>query len=328
MPELPSPLNVTVIGSGVIGLSTAHELASHGHKVRVISDQEPLQTVSAIAAAIWFPYHSENSPAADVLLARTLARFKALSLIPETGVDLRFGMDIERRADADRSWAKHVADSEVVDAALLPEGALSATSGTVPVITMPTYLSWLQDQCQRHGVEFEQRTVNAIGDLRAGADAVVLAGGMRSAELLGDDHSVYPIRGQVIRLANSAGLRNWLSDDDHPGGVCYIIPRRDDIIVGGTDAAHDTNLEIDAQTASEMLARAISLVPQLAGCEVLEHKVGLRPARETIRLERVSGQDMTVIAAYGHGGGGVTLSWGTAQRVVELLDAPAQATHQ
>jgi len=321
MPQLLSPLNVTVIGAGVIGLSTAHELAHYGHKVRVVSDQEPLQTVSAVSAAIWFPYHSENSPAADLLLARTLERFQALSLLPETGVDLRFGMDIERRADADRSWTQHVADAAVVDASVLPSGALSATSGTVPVITMPTYLSWLQNQCRALGVEFEQRTVTSVDELSADSDAVVLATGLRGGELLGDDASVYPIRGQVIRLANSVGQTDWLSDDDHPLGVSYIIPRRDDIIIGGTDVAHDTNLEVDEQTATDMLARAISLVPQLAHCEVLEHKVGLRPARETIRLERISGQDTTLIAAYGHGGGGVTLSWGTAHRVVELLNA-------
>lgn len=321
MPELLAPLNVTVIGAGVIGLSTAHELASQGHRVRVISDQEPLHTVSAVSAAIWFPYHSENSPAADILLARTLERFDALSLIPETGVDLRFGMDVERRADADRSWTRHVADAAVVDPALLPDGALSATSGTVPVITMPTYLAWLQQQCQRLGVQFEQRTITDLDELGAHSDAVVVAAGIRGGELLGDDHSVYPIRGQVIRLANTAGLTDWFSDDDHPQGVCYVIPRRDDIIVGGTDVAHDTNLEVDEQTAIDMLDRAISLVPQLADCEVLEHKVGLRPARETIRLEHVAGYGIPVIAAYGHGGGGVTLSWGTARRVVELLNS-------
>lgn len=62
---------ITVIGAGVIGLSTAHELASAGHQVTVIHDQDPLETVSAVAAAIWFPYHSENSQAADLLLRRS-----------------------------------------------------------------------------------------------------------------------------------------------------------------------------------------------------------------------------------------------------------------
>lgn len=96
--------------------------------------------------------------------------------------------------------------------------------------------------------------MSSVNDLSAPADAVVLASGLRGAELLGDD--------------------------DHPEGVSYIIPRRDDIIVGGTDVAHDTNFEVGEQTAADMLKRAIDLVPKLAQCEILEHKVGLRPARK------------------------------------------------
>ncbi len=319
MPQLLSSQKVTVIGAGVIGLSTAHELASHGYQVTVVSDQDTLQTVSSVSAAIWFPYHSENSPAADLLLSRTLSRFQALSLIPETGVDLRFGMDIERRADADRSWTNFVADSAPAEPEILPEGALAAMAGTVPVITMPTYLSWLRGQCTNLSVRFIERTVKSLSEFTDEADVVVLAAGLRGGELLGDDDSVYPIRGQVVRLANTVGLTEWISDDDHPDGVIYVIPRRDDIIVGGIDVDHDSNPEVDPQTSIDILKRATTLVSALADCEVLEHKVGLRPARETIRLERLDVQGVSVIAAYGHGGGGVTMSWGTAQRIHELM---------
>ncbi|WP_190263695.1 NAD(P)/FAD-dependent oxidoreductase [Glutamicibacter nicotianae] len=321
LPEAAQPRKVTVIGAGVIGLSTAHELATAGHEVTVIADQQPQQTVSAVAAAIWFPYHSENSEAADLLLARSLARFEQLSGIAETGVDLRYGLNLEGSADEDRSWAKIVTNAAEAPAEAIPPIAAAGMHATVPVITMPTYLSWLQDQVAALGVRFIWRTVDSFDELKDDADTVVLAAGLRGGELTGDDQSVYPIRGQVIRLANTAGLSDWLCYDEHPQGVSYIIPRRDDIIVGGTDVDHDFNLEADPQTATEMLSRAIGLVPELEGCEILEHKVGLRPARETIRLERIEGHAVPVIAAYGHGGAGVTLSWGTAQRVVELLDS-------
>jgi D-amino-acid oxidase len=48
---------------------------------------------------------------------------------------------------------------------------------------------------------------------------------------------------------------------------------------------------------------------------VLRHKVGLRPKRPAVRLERVG----DVIHCYGHGGAGVTLSWGCADEVVTLV---------
>lgn len=312
---------VTVIGAGVIGLSAAHELAAAGHQVTIIADQQPLQTVSAVAAAIWFPYHSENSAAADLLLSRSLARFEELSGIAETGIDLRSGLNLEGMPDADRSWAAIVANATEAPADVLPGLAAAGMRATVPVITMPTYLAWLRAQVEDRGVRFQQRTVSSLNELAAEADLVVLAAGLRGGELLGDDETVYPIRGQVIRLANTAGLVDWLCFDEHPDGVSYIIPRRDDIIVGGTDIANDWNSEVDPETADAMLARATTLVPQLAQCEILEHRVGLRPARETIRLEHIDGHAVPVIAAYGHGGAGVTLSWGTAHRIVELVES-------
>lgn len=315
------PTRITVIGAGVIGLSSAHELASAGHQVTVIADQDSLETVSAVAAAIWFPYHSENSPAADLLLARSLARFEQLADIAETGVDLRTGLNVDHVPGADRSWTKIVANVSEAPPADLPEGAFAGAYATVPIITMSTYLLWLKHEVEKLGVTFIHETIKELKELEHDADVVVIAGGLRGGELLGDDDTVYPIRGQVLRLANPNNLRSWLCDDDYPDGVSYIIPRRDDIIVGGTDSAHDWNQEVDPATATQILCRATALVPELAGLQVLEHKVGLRPARASIRLELVSGHPLPVVAAYGHGGAGVTLSWGTAQRVAELVDS-------
>ena len=48
---------------------------------------------------------------------------------------------------------------------------------------------------------------------------------------------------------------------------------------------------------------------------MLGHAVGLRPVRTAVRLERVD----DVAHCYGHGGSGVTLSWGCADEVVQLV---------
>jgi D-amino-acid oxidase len=51
---------------------------------------------------------------------------------------------------------------------------------------------------------------------------------------------------------------------------------------------------------------------------VLEHKVGLRPGRPEIRLEREDGP-IPRIHNYGHGGSGITLSWGCAEETLRLV---------
>ena len=48
---------------------------------------------------------------------------------------------------------------------------------------------------------------------------------------------------------------------------------------------------------------------------MLGHAVGVRPARPAVRLERAG----DVVHCYGHGGAGVTLSWGCADEVIRLV---------
>lgn len=71
----------------------------------------------------------------------------------------------------------------------------------------------------------------------------------------------------------------------------------------------------DPRTAERILADATAAMPEIANVEVRDHKVGLRPARPTVRLER----EGRIVHCYGHGGAGVTLSWGCATEVVALV---------
>ncbi|MGV8882552.1 MAG: FAD-dependent oxidoreductase [Rhodoglobus sp.] len=314
---------ITVVGAGVIGLSIAHDLAVAGHDVTVVADVDTLDTVSALAAALWFPYRSEVSPAATAMLERSLARFTALSTNSATGVLLREGVVVERAEEPDRSWAAMAPDATSVYLTLLPGGVpaepriFTGMRATLPLIVTPKYLAWLKAQVRRLGVTFESRTIASVDDVDA--DLVIVAAGLRGGELLGDDSSVYPVRGQVVRMSNP-GLTEWITDVDDPSRTTYVFPREDDVVVGGVSTAGDWNLEIDPADEEGILARAFALVPELKGQEILSRAVGLRPARPTIRLEHVDGHAVPVIAAYGHGGAGVTLSWGTAERVALLVD--------
>ena len=47
--------------------------------------------------------------------------------------------------------------------------------------------------------------------------------------------------------------------------------------------------------------------------------VGLRPSRYEVRLEEETINGKKVIHNYGHGGAGVTLSWGCADEIVKMI---------
>ncbi len=86
-------------------------------------------------------------------------------------------------------------------------------------------------------------------------------------------------------------------------------------MVGGTDQDGDWSRTPSTETAQEILHRASRLVPALADARVVGHRVGLRPVRPVVRLEA----EGRVVHCYGHGGAGVTLSWGCADEVAALV---------
>jgi D-amino-acid oxidase len=92
------------------------------------------------------------------------------------------------------------------------------------------------------------------------------------------------------------------------------VPRSRDVVLGGTADQGEWSRTPDAATAEAILRQATVVEPRLAGARILRHKVGLRPGRPSVRLER----EGDVIHCYGHGGCGVTVSWGCADDVLEL----------
>jgi D-amino-acid oxidase len=310
---------VVVVGAGVIGMSVAHALARAGYSVTVLSDASAQDSVSAVAGGLWFPYKAKAGDGSGIL-KRSLDRFRELSESPGSHVEIREGTCVVRRADQDTSWTEVALWHREAVPAELPPGASEGIRAALPLIDTPRYLTWLQDRCGAAGVEFREATVDDLESaiVANDADAAVVAAGLRSAALLGDDDSAYPIRGQVVKLRNP-GLRDWLLDDESPAGMTYVLPRVDDVVCGGTSEAGESDTSWNPDTEAAILERVIAAVPALAGQEIVGRAVGLRPARATLRVERVDGHSVPVIACYGHGGAGLSLSWGSAERVVELL---------
>jgi D-amino-acid oxidase len=310
------PADVDVVGAGVIGLTCALELARAGRRVRVVAERPPQETTSAVAAAIWFPYAA--APAERVLAwsGATLRRFQALAGDAETGIVVRGGVLCHRLEDPDMAWSAEVPGHRPARADELPPGVPAGTFCALPVIEMDVYLRWLHAQVAAAGVEIARpRRIDALDELDA--PTVVVAAGLGARELLGDG-AVAPVRGQVVRVRNP-GVDRWLMDDDHPDGMTYIIPRGADVVLGGTADRDAEDTEPDPAVEAAILRRARALMPALRDAPVVSRGVGLRPARTAVRLEREDADGRAVVHCYGHGGAGVTLSWGCAAEVVALV---------
>jgi D-amino-acid oxidase len=142
---------------------------------------------------------------------------------------------------------------------------------------------------------------------------------------LAPDPAVRPVRGQVV-LMSDPGLSQWCCDTESDDRLMYVLPRGRDVVVGGTVEDGEWDVTPDPAVSRRLVARARAAVPALVHAEVLGHRVGLRPARPTVRLEtehRPTDTDLghTVVHCYGHGGSGLTLSWGCADDVVAAVGA-------
>lgn len=310
---------VIVVGAGVVGLSCAVRLLERGHQVSVLARDLPLETTSSVAAALWYPYRAAPVERVTAWAARTYAELGVLASDEATGVLLRQGTQVLRRESPAPPWAAGVPDfrrSEEV-----PAPYVSGWTFEAPVVEMPAYLTWLTGRVEALGGTLTRLALAGLPDR---AEVVVNAAGL-GARLTASDLSVVPVRGQVLYV-EQVGLDRWWLDGAAPegSGPTYVVPRSSDIVVGGTDTAGDWNRVPDEADARELLARAVRLVPVLRGARVLGHRVGLRPARPTVRLEAgTSSGGGRVVHCYGHGGAGVTLSWGCADEVADLTDAAA-----
>jgi len=305
---------VTVVGGGVIGLTCALELARAGHRVTVLTADPVEATTSAVAAALWFPYRAAPVDAILRWGATSLSAFAALAEDAATGVAMRPGAIVHRTPQPDPWWAPAVPDHRPATPDELPPGVPAGTLCTVPVIDMGRYLPWLRDTCAAAGVGVRVQRIDDLSQVPG--DVAVLAAGLASGPLIGDDSGV-AVQGQVVRLA-APRVTDWLLDEENPAGLTYVVPRGRDVVVGGTAVDGATGTEPDPAVERAVLDRACALVPALRGAPVLSRAVGLRPARPTVRLDRTVVGGRPVIACYGHGGAGVTLSWGCAADVVAL----------
>lgn len=298
-----------VVGAGVVGLSCAVRLLEAGHRVDVLARDLPLETTSGVAAAIWYPYLAFPQDKVMAWGRRAYDEFARLADEGADGVTMRRGTELLRRRAPDPWWVDAVPSLDRVD----PRSPYAdAWSFVTPVIDMPQYLPWLARRVTDLGGTVTRMALARLPD----GPVVVNCSGLGSRVLAGDT-STRPVRGQVV-VVEQIGLDTWWLAEEGPAGEVptYVVPRADDIVLGGTDEDGDWSRTPSPQVAADIHRRASALVPEIGGARILRHKVGLRPARPEVRLERVG----DVIHCYGHGGAGVTLSWGCADEVVELAD--------
>lgn len=214
-------LQAVVVGSGISGLTTAISLLEAGHAVRIVAAERALSTTSAVAA--WCGSrpmsHRGSTYRAGVHTFDVLAE-QASAQVP--GVVMRESLSLYRESPGEPAWTAAVGNLRPARADELPPGYAHGLRYAVPLAEMPRYLPWLEERVRALGGEVDQRRLRSLDDVGEEADVVINCAGLGAGALV-DDPSVYPVRGQIVRVSNP-GLTMSVRDEEHPGGRAYVHP--------------------------------------------------------------------------------------------------------
>ncbi|HEY7346676.1 MAG TPA: FAD-dependent oxidoreductase [Ktedonobacterales bacterium] len=324
--------DIIVIGCGVSGLTTGVLLLEAGHRVSIWAKTLPPYTTSNAAAAIWHPFRVNPPGKVARWGAEAFRRFEGLLAVPESGVIQAPVLELCQERKEDPAWRDVVVGFRHATAAELRPGREDGYVFEALVIDMNRYLEYLRREFLAKGGQIAQRTVTKLEEVFAQSQVVVNCAGLGARELVGD-RDLHPSRGKVVRI-RQRDFHQALLDDEDRSSMAYVIPRIDDIVLGGTDEEdvsgesyqgqeyqESATLDPEAEAIMRRCARLSPTIARATSADVLKVVTGWRPLRSEVRVEgERAAPDRILLHNYGHGGAGVTLSWGCARDVVEQLE--------
>jgi D-amino-acid oxidase len=317
--------DVLVIGAGVSGLTAAICLTEAGARVTMRAARPPAQTTSAVAGAIWGPHLVGPDDRVARWGASTLARLLSLTTEPAAGVRTVSGLQASRVQASPPDWTTALDGFRLATGGELPPGFASGWRFAAPLVAMPVYLGYLLARLRNAGGELDtpDHAFGSLDEAVASTSAgVILNCAGIGARVLVPDLEMMPVRGQVVVAANPGITEFFIGLGDESAELIYLFPHGDTIVLGGTENRGSWSLEPDPASAERILRDAAAIEPSLRGARVVAHRVGLRPVRPAVRLDAVEhAGGRRIVHNYGHGGAGVSLSWGCAADAAALAMA-------
>lgn len=307
--------SVTVVGSGITGLTSAIRLQEKNFRVRIIAREGYDKTLSSKVGAIWFPFEVRPAKKANRWAAMAYTRYEQEQQ-PDNGISF-IPFLTAYNAGSNTAWTQLLPEGKVrkATASELPGGMDMAYISIVPLAEPPKYLPHLFERFLKNGGEFEERTVSSLHEMASLNTLVVNCTGL-GAKALCNDKDLHPMRGQILR-SRKMNLPSC-ANSTNKGALSYVITRSEDCIIGGTDYEHDWNTNIEKSDTRLILERFEKLGLTHQQPEILEAIVGLRPRRSAVRFE-FDKKYPNIFHNYGHGGAGFTVAWGCAEELTEIF---------
>lgn len=325
-------VQIAVVGAGVVGTSVASLLSERlgsSSSVTLIADKFSPQTTSDKSGALTVPFElsgggADLDPREKGWLARTMHWLGVVynsSECRDSGVTLVHGC-MSLAGSVDLPWWKDymLGFSEVDEREKrlynIPREYKHVYSFSSYVVECSIYLLWLLNRFKCNGGTVQCRHISTLDELSS-FNVIVNCTGLGSRQLV-SDQSIYPTRGDAVTV-RAPWVKQFIFLINKEQ-YTYVFPRSSSVLCGGTGIDHDWSDVPDPLVTENILKRCAEVVPSLADAEVIDQYAGLRPMRTRVRLEAVPHDQQTVIHCYGHGGKGITYSWGCADDVCKIIE--------
>jgi glycine/D-amino acid oxidase-like deaminating enzyme len=228
---------VAVIGSGVMGLTTARLVQEAGFAVRLYTAALPPHTTSAVAGGQVSPFGHYSK---DIVTREWMAQFQAAMAYSwmrfQSLVGERYGIRWQRTYEETQRTA---IESDWMDPYYPNARLLGRDEHPFPLdrvmafdtmyVETPRFMAQMTDEVLKSGGTIRIRKFETLADIATLSERLVFnCTGSGAMALVGDD-LLTPVRGQLAVLEPQAEVRYAVS-----GGFGYMFPRGDGILLGGT----------------------------------------------------------------------------------------------
>jgi len=229
--------SIAVLGSGVVGLTTAMELLQRGYKVNVYSQLRACESTSLLAGALWLPVGIEfGSTDLDIqqkirILKRSRHAFRTIDR-KRYGIEELPVFEPENSTTEDGLFGElfeHDLIEPPVDISTFPFQC-DAEPGRVfytDYIHTHLFLQELESEVQRLGGVLHTQQFQQLDDvLSLEQDIIVNCLALGSQQIF-DDKDLFAARGVLVHV-KPQDLGYCVHD-----GYKYMFPRKDALILGG-----------------------------------------------------------------------------------------------
>lgn len=357
--------NVAVIGAGVSGITTAVLLQNLGFKVSVYSKELPFSSKNSFSYASKFPSasiipHSVFHPNLDHIFEESQVFFSTLQNSMFSGLLKHEHFELFAFENKIPNYAKKISGfKEFTDTVWHPKHpGIKIKSGwkfdcffADWTLYFPTLL---QSFIDKKGI-FITEEVDLNSFDKVNEDIIINCSGIGSNRLSIEKSEPLILLGHLLKIKNtpsllspsekpvsynfSPGIETY-SDSFNTAFDVYVYPRETDWILGGS--RFRGTLDKNGKWVSRD-AKSIHFPEQIKeiNAQILKHSFGIdlevfkseeqialryvRNSKNGLRIEKDENYDRLVIHNYGHGGAGVTLSWGAAYEVYKIISSANKA---